>query len=1574
MRGVRALSVVGAGLLLAVALAVVSSSPSSAAGPSILSGRVVDGSGAGIANVNVSAYAGGSAATCCTWITAVSTDSLGAYSISLSPGTYRVQFYPPASSSFVARWWSTAGTARRFESASDVDLTTSQTLSDTALESGATISGTVANGVAGINVSAYVSNGTCCTWVAGTATDSAGSYSFIVPAGTYRLQFYPQTSTSLIAQWWDGTAGGAKTFDGALDIVVASSAVTGKNATLSSGHKIAGRIMSDATTGISGASAQVFVGGTGATCCTWVTGSSTDATGLYTILVPDGTYRLQLVGPQGLTYMGQWYDGGSGVARFEQATDLTVSGTDVTPAVTTLVTGRRISGKITRDATNGISGASVSAFTGGAGATCCTWVAGTGAGSDGRYSFIVPAGTYKLQFQGPQGGTYMSRWWDGGSGVTRFDLAPDVDLTTADATANATLGTGVSLSGRVTDGTNGVGQVGVGAFAGGSSATCCTWVGGTGTDPQGNYNLVLPAGTYRLYYFAPRDTPLVSQWWNGGTGAAHFDGGVDVALATNTTGQNVTLASGARITGTVTDGTTGIAGAFVSAFTGGASSVCCTWIGGTSADDSGHYTLALPTGTYRLMFQGSQTSGYIARWWDGASGVADFSRGHDLALSTAATVNMALTSGNRISGHVTDGTGQGLPFVGVAAFAGGSSATCCSWLAGNGTDQNGNYNLVVPNGTYRIQFFPPRDSTFSSEWWTGTAGGAARFDQAVDITVNNSNATGKDATLTAGLLITGRVTDSTGNGVGNVFVSAFNGGTATCCTWVSGTPTDGAGHYALVVASGTYRLQVSSPPGSAYMSQWWTSTGGANNFSAADDIAVGANVSGKSFSLTSGIRISGRVVDGGGNGIPMVGVGAFLGGGGATCCTWVSGGGTDGTGNYTLVVQPGTYRLQFWPPRGSSFLGVWWKSSGEAQRFDLADDVVASTNVTGIGATLITGSTISGRVTDGTNGIPNAGVSAFLGGAATCCTWITGTGTDAAGNYSISVPAGSYKLQFHAPPGSSFTDAFWKAGVAAGSFSAADTITVGPNATNKDVVLARGIGITGTVTDGSAHPLQGVSVSAMTGCPQQCQFVAGTATGPDGTYRLIVTGGGASYKIQFYPPPGSPFVSQWYSGVTGGASNPSGATAVTVNASDVTGIDASLASGVRITGTVSDGTNGIPNANVSAMTGCSPQCTFVSGTNTSPTGTYSLVVPTGGTYFVQFRPPQGSSFIGQWWNNATGPNTAIPATAVGPLNADRSGIDAVLTTGVRIRGTVTAGGGPLAGVNVSANDCSGGHGCNWVAGDQTLATGAYTLIVPANGSYKVFFMPMNGASGPVYLSQWYSGANDSSSATAVPVVTSDATGIDAALALGVRLRGTVSGGGSGLQGAFVNANTCAGSPPTQPCAFVTGAQTAADGTYTLVVPQNSGPYYLYANPPQNTSWVGKWYKAFTTGALALGGASAVNAATSDVTGLAVTLPRGWAVSGHVTFTGAPAPIHISVWDCTSTCFTFAFANLDGSNNYSVLVPNGTSYRVVFGTEQGGPSPKVWNNRSLTFDQNGALTSGDNIAVSGGAVPNIDAAF
>jgi phage baseplate assembly protein gpV len=94
-------------------------------------------------------------------------------------------------------------------------------------------------------------------------------------------------------------------------------------------------------------------------------------------------------------------------------------------------------------------------------------------------------------------------------------------------------------------------------------------------------------------------------------------------------------------------------------------------------------------------------------------GILDFPVSANIvSLNQDTVVNFslpALPGQVTISGRVTDGGGQPVSGVGVAAFSQSiTGATNLGFTAGTQTDANGNYSIVVLSGTnYQVIFVPP---------------------------------------------------------------------------------------------------------------------------------------------------------------------------------------------------------------------------------------------------------------------------------------------------------------------------------------------------------------------------------------------------------------------------------------------------------------------------------------------------------------------------------------------------------------------------------------------------------------------------------------------------------------------------------------------------------------------------------------------------------------------------------------------------------------------------------------------------------------------------------------------------
>ena len=128
--------------------------------------------------------------------------------------------------------------------------------------------------------------------------------------------------------------------------------------------------------------------------------------------------------------------------------------------------------------------------------------------------------------------------------------------------------------------------------------------------------------------------------------------------------------------------------------------------------------------------------------------------------------------------------------------------------------------------------------------------------------------------------------------------------------------------------------------------------------------------------------------------------------------------------------------------------------------------LTAASLISGVANSKVKG-TISGQVTDPSgNGIPNVYINVY---DYNNNYWIKGSSTDSDGNYSLKVPAGTYKVRFSQPPSDGYYAPQWYDNKS--NSVAADLVTVKGfrTTTNIDAQLAIGGTISGRVTDASGN-------------------------------------------------------------------------------------------------------------------------------------------------------------------------------------------------------------------------------------------------------------------------------------------------------------------------------------------------------------------------------------------------------------------------------------------------------------------------------------------------------------------------
>ena len=313
--------------------------------------------------------------------------------------------------------------------------------------------------------------------------------------------------------------------------------------------------------------------------------------------------------------------------------------------------------------------------------------------------------------------------------------------------------------------------------------------------------------------------------------------------------------------------------------------------------------------------------------------------------------------------------------------------------------------------------------------------------------------------------------------------------------------------------------------------------------------------------------------------------------------------------------------------------------------------------------------------------------------------------SDGSGAYSVTgLSTGVYKLRFRDCNPTAQYVTQWYLGHAESSGADQLPVTDGADLSLADVTIERGASVSGTVTDTHGAPLGNICADANVQSGNNYNWIGGAVTAPDGTYTIGLLPA-TDVRIHFRDCSSSNYLDQWYDGQTGPDSSQP---IVLSTGADRPGVNAQLAQGVVVAGRVTDA-QGNPISGINVNVNPTENGSSAWG-QTGSDGRYTTSALPAGTYRVQFQDSSSNAkWASQYWNGKQTRNVATVltiATGSGPV---RSGVNATLTAGASISGTVTAPNGAPAADMCATAIVDTPDGPDWLASTNTASDGRYTL-------------------------------------------------------------------------------------------------------------------------------------------------------------------------------------------------------------------------------------------------------------------------
>jgi hypothetical protein len=407
-----------------------------------------------------------------------------------------------------------------------------------------------------------------------------------------------------------------------------------------------------------------------------------DAGGNYSIVLPPGDYKLVAFDVNG-GYAASFYNG---AIAFADAQPVRVTESAVTPDVFfTLGLAAHVSGTAVDAATQTpLGGIDVYAYT-----AAGSFVARTTTAPNGTFSMPLPPGQYRLVAADPVR-VFATTYYNGANTFGRGEI---VALGQGQQRTNVRLALvrGALIRGHVN----------------GPSLTVAaynldgTLHNSTVSDAQGNYTLVVAPGEYKVGVSDVSQTYATRFYGD----TADFRAATRLFVASDTTGIDVTLLRGGRISGTVRDVATSqpLAGMTAAAY-----DVTGVLVASATTAADGRYTLVVAPGAYRvLVFDPSLN--FVTAY---AGGASTYEATVPVNVTTDATItaNLTMRRGTRVTGRTVHQNGTGI--VGLEVFALDAAG---NRVAGSTSTTNGAFTIVLPAGTYRFRAIDPQSRYLPAE-------------------------------------------------------------------------------------------------------------------------------------------------------------------------------------------------------------------------------------------------------------------------------------------------------------------------------------------------------------------------------------------------------------------------------------------------------------------------------------------------------------------------------------------------------------------------------------------------------------------------------------------------------------------------------------------------------------------------------------------------------------------------------------------------------------------------------------------------------------------------------------------